>query len=95
MRTPEKAVDSQQFIDNLRNFQYREVMMSLATLAVVAGSIFLFPGWANVTKGIQSSVTTDLLILFVVVAVVAGAIKGMLGFGYLLAARESRRLRRA
>ncbi|QLC35497.1 sulfite exporter TauE/SafE family protein (plasmid) [Halarchaeum sp. CBA1220] len=84
MSTRETTIDPQQFLTNLRAFHYREVMMSLATLAVLAGSILLFPGWGNVTKGVQSTVTTELLALFVVVAVVAGAIKGMLGFGYAL-----------
>ncbi|GGL40585.1 hypothetical protein GCM10009037_25340 [Halarchaeum grantii] len=84
MSTREPTIDPQQFLTNLRAFHYREVMMSLATLAVLAGSILLFPGWGNVTKGVQSTVTTELLALFVVVAVVAGAIKGMLGFGYAL-----------
>ncbi|GAA0309286.1 putative membrane protein YfcA [Halarchaeum solikamskense] len=84
MSTREPTIDPQQFLTNLRAFHYREVMMSLATLAVLAGSILLFPGWGNVTKGVQSTVTTELLALFVVVAIVAGAIKGMLGFGYAL-----------
>ncbi|WP_020220631.1 sulfite exporter TauE/SafE family protein [Halarchaeum acidiphilum] len=84
MSTRDTTVDPQQFLTNLRAFHYREVMMSLATLAVLAGSILLFPGWGNVTKGVQSTVTTELLALFVVVAIVAGAIKGMLGFGYAL-----------
>lgn len=58
--------------------------MALAALAVVAGTVVFFPGWENVTAGVQSTVTAELLLLFVGVAVVAGAVKGMLGFGYAL-----------
>lgn len=58
--------------------------MVFATLAVVAGAIVFFPGFGNVTKGLQSSVSLEILALFVLVAVVAGAVKGMIGFGYAL-----------
>ena len=58
--------------------------MVLATLAVVAGSVVLFPGVENVTRGVQSNVSTGLLALFAVVAICGGVIKGMLGFGYAL-----------
>jgi len=75
---------ARQFVENLRRFRYREVMMVLATLAVVAGSAVLFPGFENVTRGVQSNVSTGLLALFAVVAICGGVIKGMLGFGYAL-----------
>ncbi|MGB9966421.1 sulfite exporter TauE/SafE family protein [Halobacterium hubeiense] len=84
MSSTEPHLDVEQFVTNLFDLQYREVMMVLATLAVVAGSIVFFPGMENVTKGLQSNVTIGLLGLFVVVAVVAGAVKGMIGFGYAL-----------
>lgn len=58
--------------------------MVFSTLAVVAGAIVFFPGFGNVTKGLQSSVSLEILALFVLVAVVAGAVKGMIGFGYAL-----------
>jgi uncharacterized membrane protein YfcA len=61
-------------------------MMALATLAVVAGSIVFFPGTANVTSGIDSPISPGLFALLVVTAVAAGAIKGMLGFGYAIVA---------
>ncbi|AWB27410.1 sulfite exporter TauE/SafE family protein [Halococcoides cellulosivorans] len=73
-----------EFLGNLRSGAYREVTMTLATLAVIAGSIVFFPGRDGVTSGLQSEVTPGLLALFVVVAVLAGAIKGMIGFGYAL-----------
>nr|WP_254283111.1 TSUP family transporter [Halomicroarcula limicola] len=58
--------------------------MVAATLAVVVGSVVFFPGAENVTRGLQSNVSGTLLALFVVVAVGAGAVKGMIGFGYSL-----------
>ncbi|MDS0282144.1 TSUP family transporter [Haloarcula onubensis] len=84
MSSEQSHLDAQQFVTNLGDFQYREVMMAVATLAVVTGSVVFFPGLDSVTKGLQSDVSVGLLALFVVVAVVAGAVKGMLGFGYAL-----------
>ncbi|MFB6165870.1 MAG: TSUP family transporter [Haloarculaceae archaeon] len=86
MGTRESHVDPAQFLEHLRHLRYRELTMAIATLAVVAGAIVFFPGWEHVTAGVQSDVTTQTLVLFVVVAVVAGAVKGMLGFGYALIA---------
>ncbi|EMA49965.1 TSUP family transporter, partial [Halococcus salifodinae] len=86
MGTSDTQIDVAGFVANLRALQYREVMMALATLAVVAGSIVFFPGTENVTSGIESTISPGLLALLVVTAVVAGAIKGMLGFGYALVA---------
>ncbi|WP_336037243.1 TSUP family transporter [Halobacterium yunchengense] len=84
MSSHQSHLDPAQFLANLRALRYREVTMAAATLAVVAGSVVFFPGAENVTNGVQSDVTPGLLALFVVVAVVAGAVKGMLGFGYAL-----------
>ncbi|QCC51638.1 sulfite exporter TauE/SafE family protein [Halapricum salinum] len=84
MATNESQVDPAQFVQNLRQFRYRELMMVAATLAVVAGSIVFYPGRENLTAGVQSTVTVELLVLFVGVAVVAGVVKGMIGFGYAL-----------
>jgi len=84
MSSDQSHIDAEQFITNLVDFRYREVMMAVATLAVVAGTIVFFPGPDNITKGLQSDVSGGLLALFVVVAVVAGAVKGMIGFGYAL-----------
>ncbi|MFB6185202.1 MAG: TSUP family transporter [Haloarculaceae archaeon] len=86
MSSHESRLDGGQFVTNLLDLRYREVVMALATLAVVAGSVVFFPGFGNVTRGVQSTVTPELLALLVVVAVVAGAIKGMIGFGYALVA---------
>ncbi|WP_255152774.1 sulfite exporter TauE/SafE family protein [Halorarius halobius] len=84
MSSPQSQLDAAQFLENLRDLRYREVMMVAATLAVVTGSIVFFPGVDNITKGVQSNVSVGLLGLFVVVAIVAGAVKGMIGFGYAL-----------
>ena len=84
MSTSKSHLDVEQFVTNLLDLQYREVMMVFATLAVVAGAIVFFPGIENVTKGVQSNVSGGLLVLFVAVAIIAGAVKGMIGFGYAL-----------
>ena len=86
MSSPERTLDGAQFVSNLFDLRYREVTMLVATLAVVAGSVVFFPGVDHVTKGLQSDVSVGLLAVFVLVAVVAGAIKGVLGFGYALVA---------
>ncbi|GGM54346.1 putative membrane protein YfcA [Halarchaeum rubridurum] len=72
------------FVTNLRELRYRELLMAFAALAVLAGSVVLFPGTESVTKGIQSGVTPLLFAFLLVVAVVAGAVKGAVGFGYAL-----------
>lgn len=84
MSSEQSQLDAAAFLSNLGEFRYREVMMAVATLAVVAGSVVFFPGPDNVTKGLQSDVSGELLALFVVVAVAAGVVKGMIGFGYAL-----------
>jgi uncharacterized membrane protein YfcA len=84
MSSTDYTLDGEQFLAHLFAFRYREVTMAAATLSVLAGSVVLFPGTEHVTRGLQSDVSTGLLALFVVVAVVAGAVKGMIGFGYAL-----------
>lgn len=84
MSAPETQLNVEQFVTNVLKLEYREVMMVFATLAVIAGSIVFFPGTENVSKGVQSDVSLGLLALFIFVAIVAGVIKGMIGFGYAL-----------
>lgn len=84
MGTSKSHVDIEQFVTNLLDFHYREVMMTSATLAVITATIVFFPGAGNITQGIQSDVSVGLLILFVGVAILAGTIMGMLGFGFSL-----------
>ena len=84
MSSDQTQLNVERFVTNLLGFQYREVMMAVATLTVLAGSIVFFPGIDNITKGIQSDVSGRLLTIFVLVAVVAGVVKGMVGFGYAL-----------
>lgn len=84
MSSPEPHVDVEQFVSNLVEFRYREVMMAVATLAVVVGSVVFFPGFDNLSAGLQSDVSLGLLAAFILVAIVAGVVKGMIGFGYAL-----------
>lgn len=84
MSSPPSQLNAARFLKNLRSFRYREMMMLVATLAVFTGSVVFFPGVENITKGVQSDVSLGLLTLFVVVAITAGVIKGMIGFGYAL-----------
>ncbi|TSD08530.1 hypothetical protein DP107_19465 [Haloglomus irregulare] len=84
MSAPESRIDVERFVSNFLEFQYREVMMVFATLAVVASSILFFPGFDNLSKGLQADISLPLLTAFILVAVIAGVIKGMVGFGYAL-----------
>ncbi|ELZ34530.1 hypothetical protein C474_02456 [Halogeometricum pallidum JCM 14848] len=86
MTTNNARVDPAQFLEHLRAFRYREVTMTAAALVVLVGAVVLFPGAGNVTAGIRADVGASTLALFVAVAILAGAIKGMLGFGYALVA---------
>ncbi|RRJ29425.1 sulfite exporter TauE/SafE family protein [Halocatena pleomorpha] len=84
MSTPESTVDVEQFLTNLLKFNYREVTMVGAALAVLVASIAFFPGVENVGQGVQSELSIGLLAGLVLVAIVAGVVKGMTGFGYSL-----------
>jgi uncharacterized membrane protein YfcA len=84
MSTSESQIDVAQFISNLADFQYREVLMTGATLAVITAAIVFFPGAENITKGIQSDVSLWLFALFIGVTILAGTVMGMLGFGFSL-----------
>src|SRR5699024_9634604 len=84
MATTDSTVDVEGFVSNLADFHYREVTMTVATLAVIASSIVFFPGVENITKGIQSDVSGGLFVLFIGVAILAGTVMGMLGFGFSL-----------
>ncbi|MFC7154238.1 TSUP family transporter [Halomarina halobia] len=79
-------VDPGSFVENLRSLRYREVLMSLATAAVLAGTVVLYPGADRVTSTLSAEVTTGTLALVFLVAVVAGVVKGAIGFGYALIA---------
>ena len=73
MSSPEPRIDARQFLTNLFEFQYREVMMVFATLTVVVCSVVFFPGFDSLGKGLQSDVSLVLVGMFVVVAIGAGA----------------------
>jgi hypothetical protein len=84
MSSSEPHIDPGEFVSNLAAFQYRELIMVLATLAVVASSVLLFPGFDSMGKGLESDISAAFLAVCVVAAIVAGLIKGMVGFGYAL-----------
>ncbi|WP_136715977.1 TSUP family transporter [Halorientalis salina] len=84
MATDHADIDARQFARHLRALRYREVTMAFATLAVVLGAIVLYPGRDGIATGIQADVGLTTLALFVGVAVLAGVVKGMIGFGYAL-----------
>lgn len=84
MSSQEPRIDPAQFVSNFVSFQYREVIMVFATVAVVASSIVFFPGFGNLSQGLQSEISSGLLVLFLLVAILAGIIKGMVGFGYAI-----------
>lgn len=67
---------------------YRRMMMAIAVLLVLIPAIVLFPGTdrAALTEGLNDGVTAADLIAFVVIALLAGAVKGLSGFGYALIA---------
>lgn len=80
----EQRVNPREFVQNLLDFQYREVMMAFATVAVVLGSVVFFPGTENLTKGIQGNLGASTIALFFLVAIVAAVVKGAVGFGFAL-----------
>ncbi|WP_018128782.1 MULTISPECIES: sulfite exporter TauE/SafE family protein [Haladaptatus] len=82
----EPAIRPGEFVRNLRRFRYRELLMAIATVAVVVAAIGLFPGVENVTNGLKTNATTTDLALFVALIVLAAMVKGMVGFGFALIA---------
>lgn len=62
--------------------------MTLALLIVLVPAIALFPGTSHsaLTAGLHQGFTTTQLVIFLIVAVVAGAVKGLSGFGFALIA---------
>ncbi|WP_407661621.1 TSUP family transporter [Haladaptatus caseinilyticus] len=86
MMSGESAIRPDEFVQNLRRFRYRELLMAIATLAVVTGAIGLFPGTASVADGVKANATTTDLLLFLAMIVLAAMVKGMVGFGFALIA---------
>ncbi|MFC6835246.1 TSUP family transporter [Halomarina ordinaria] len=86
MATDSPTLDAGTFLDNLLALHYREVLMTFATAVVVLGAVALYPGSGRVTAGFSGDVTTTTLAFVFAVAVVAGAVKGAVGFGYALIA---------
>jgi uncharacterized membrane protein YfcA len=75
------SVQPRLFVRNLVALRYREVTMTVATSAVVATAVLLFPGTENVFTGIEEDLTPLTLLFLVGVATLAAVIKGTVGFG--------------
>ncbi len=84
MSSQEPRINPTQFVSNFVSLQYREVVMVVATLTVVAGSVVFFPGFGNLSQGLQSDISRGFLVVCLLVAILAGIIKGMVGFGYAI-----------
>ncbi|WP_436903106.1 sulfite exporter TauE/SafE family protein [Halovenus halobia] len=84
MSSQEPRINPTQFVSNVVSLQYREVVMVVATLTVVAGSVVFFPGFGNLSQGLQSDISRGFLVVCLLVAILAGIIKGMVGFGYAI-----------
>lgn len=69
-------------------FDYRRTTMTLAVLLVLIPTIALFPGTSRdaLTDGLNDGFTITQLVSFIVIAIVAAAVKGLSGFGYALIA---------
>ncbi len=63
-------------------------MMTIAVLIVLVPAIVLFPGTSReaLTEGFNDGFTAGHLVAFIVIALVAAAVKGLSGFGYALIA---------
>lgn len=71
-----------EFVSNLFQLRYREVLMTIAFIITVVTTFVLFPGWDSTTTGLQTEVTVVDFTLLFLVAAFAGIIKGMIGFGF-------------
>lgn len=79
---------SRAFLANLLGLQYREVVVTAATTAVLGVTVLCFPGTDRVFDGFGGAGSIDpptLLLLFVVV-VLAATVKAAAGFGAALVA---------
>lgn len=74
------------FVRNLLAFRYREVMMTVATGAVLTAVVFLFPGVDNVLRGFEGDVTATTLLFLVAIATLAALVQGTVGFGVAIVA---------
>ncbi len=82
----ESTLHPDQFLQNLYRLRYRELLMAVATVAVVTVAIGLFPGTESITQGLKTNATTTDMVLFLAMVVLAAMVKGMVGFGFALIA---------
>lgn len=71
-----------EFVNNLFQLRYREVMMMIAITIMLVTTFLLFPGWESTTTGLQTEVTVVDFILLFIIATFAGIVKGLIGFGF-------------
>ena len=80
------SVNPGQFYRNLVRLEYREVIMSAAVVAVTAAAVGLFPGFDNLTAGLDAGVGPVILLALLGVVTVGALTKGTVGFGFSLVA---------
>jgi hypothetical protein len=74
------------FVRNLRRLRYRELTMTVATGAVVTATIVLFPGTDRILSGVGGGLRPVELVALFLIATLAAATKGSVGFGFSLVA---------
>lgn len=74
------------FARNLAHFRYREALMALAVVGVLAPAVILFPGTGSLGSigGLKAGVSAGGLTVFATFAVLSGLVKGVSGFGEAL-----------
>lgn len=74
------------FARNLAHFRYREALMALAVVGVLAPAVILFPGTSSLGSigGLKAGVSAGGLTVFATFAVLSGLVKGVSGFGEAL-----------
>lgn len=82
MKSTRFVVRAKRFGGNLFQLRYRETIITLATLSMLAVTVGLFPGWDGVTEGLQTELRPVDLALVLLVGATAGAVKGLVGFGF-------------
>jgi hypothetical protein len=82
----ERVASPREFVRNLRRLRYRELTMTVATGAVVAATVGLFPGTDRVLSGVSGGLAPTELLALLLIATLAAVTKGAVGFGFALVA---------
>lgn len=80
------SLNPRQFTRNLLRLEYREVLMTVAVLGVLAPAIGLFPGVADLQRGLDAEIGPLTVVVLFGVATFAATTKGAVGFGFSLVA---------